>query len=99
MAERGEVTIDPRKVSPDAVVAKITDLGYECKLKENVDRGKVELMVTGMTCSSCVQLIESALKRLEGVEKASVALSTSKCVVEYEPEIIGIRKIIQTVEV
>ena len=52
-----------------------------------------------MTCSSCVQLIESSLKRLEGIEEASVALATMKCVVQYKPEILGVRKIIQTIEV
>jgi copper ion binding protein len=51
----------------------------------------VELAVEGMTCESCVQGIEHALGKLEGVSSCKVDLAAGKVTVEYregevEPE-------------
>ena len=52
-----------------------------------------------MTCSSCVHLIERALLSKPGVEKAEVALATSRGRVEFDPTILGPRDIIGIIEV
>ena len=52
-----------------------------------------------MTCASCVHLIERALLGVAGVEKAMVALTTSKCHVEFDPIMLGPRDIIKIIEV
>lgn len=43
------------------------------------------LSVDGMTCSSCVRHVESALRRLEGIEKVEVNLEKGKVWVEHDP--------------
>jgi len=52
-----------------------------------------------MTCASCVHNIESRLTRTRGVLAASVALATNKAHVRFDPEVIGARDIIRTIEV
>ena len=52
-----------------------------------------------MTCSSCVNLIERTLLAAKGVNKATVALTTSKGHIEFDPAIIGPRDIIELIEV
>ena len=52
-----------------------------------------------MTCSSCVHLIERTLLSTGGVEKATVALTTNKCHVEFDPTVLGPRDIIEIIEV
>lgn len=52
-----------------------------------------------MTCASCVNKIESAVKKLSGVLSASVALSTSRGVFTFDPAVRGPRDIIKAVEV
>ena len=52
-----------------------------------------------MTCSSCVHLIERALLSSNGVEKAVVALATSRGHVEFDPTVLGPRDIIKIIEV
>ncbi len=47
------------------------------------------LQITGMTCSSCVHQIESALEREAGVLSASVALATSRAKIHFDPSILG----------
>ena len=52
-----------------------------------------------MTCSSCVNLIESTLMKKPGLLMASVALATSKGHFEFDPEVTGPRDIISAIKV
>ena len=49
---------------------------------------QVSLPVTGMTCANCSLTIERNLKRLGGVEQASVNLATEKASVIYDPSVV-----------
>lgn len=64
------------------VVAAIHDRGYE------VPTMKRTFPVTGMTCASCVNSVESILNAQAGVLKASVNLATSTVLVQYVPGVI-----------
>ena len=44
-----------------------------------------ELSVEGMTCASCVNRVERALGKVEGVVEASVNLATERATVRYQP--------------
>ncbi len=50
-----------------------------------------------MTCSSCVNLIESSLRRVAGVEEVSVALATERGRVRFDRSLLGPRDIIGAV--
>ena len=60
--------------------------------------GLLPLQITGMTCASCVSLIERATKKLPGVYSAAVAL-TGRGHFEYDPHLVHPRDIIRAVEV
>jgi Cu+-exporting ATPase len=45
----------------------------------------VDLGVGGMTCASCVARVERALKKVPGVQEASVNLATESARVSYQP--------------
>ena len=49
---------------------------------------QVTLPVTGMTCANCSLTIERNLKRLGGVENATVNLATEKASVIYDPSVV-----------
>lgn len=51
-----------------------------------------------MTCASCVNKIETQIKKLRGVKSAAVALTTQRGRVEFDPEEIGPRDILDAVE-
>ena len=55
--------------------------------------------IAGMTCASCVSLIESSLIRKPGIKSVSVALATSRGRFEFEPSVTGPRDIIKAIEV
>ena len=52
-----------------------------------------------MSCSSCVSLIERTLTGNNAVIKATVVLATGKAVVEFDPNRIGPRDIINIITV
>jgi Cu+-exporting ATPase len=51
-------------------------------------RGRIDLPVRGMSCSSCAVNIQKSLSRLEGVEKAEVNFASSKATVIFDPRMV-----------
>ena len=47
----------------------------------------LSLPVTGMSCASCVRLVEKALQAVPGVQAASVNLATEKATVQALPNV------------
>ena len=46
---------------------------------------QLTLPITGMTCANCVATVERNLKKLEGVQRAVVNLSSERATVDFEP--------------
>ncbi len=69
------------------------------------DTEKKTFAITGMTCASCrydlcilcVQSIEKATRKLDGVMNANVNLATEKMTVAYNPTILSVSDITQAV--
>jgi copper chaperone CopZ len=57
---------------------------------------RIAILVTGVTCASCVRRVEWALSKKEGVAEASVNVGNEKASVSYEPtatspeELVGV---------
>uniref|UniRef100_F6VMS7 Copper-transporting ATPase 2 n=1 Tax=Monodelphis domestica TaxID=13616 RepID=F6VMS7_MONDO len=100
MAGKAEVKYNPYAIQPLEIAQLIQNLGFEATIMEDYtgSDGNIELTVTGMTCASCVHNIESRLTRTNGILYASVALSTSKAHIKFDPEIVGPRDIIKIIE-
>ncbi|KAM3589388.1 hypothetical protein VKS41_000254 [Umbelopsis sp. WA50703] len=56
------------------------------------------LLVTGMTCSSCVANIEKTLLRRDGITKAQVNLLTKSAFVTHDATKIGSRELVNLIE-
>ncbi|XP_008070483.1 copper-transporting ATPase 2 isoform X2 [Carlito syrichta] len=100
MAGKAEVKYSPEVIQPLRIAQLIQDLGFEAAIMEDYagSLGDIELIITGMTCASCVHNIESKLTRTNGITYTSVALATSKALVKFDPEIIGPRDIVKIIE-
>ncbi|MBU1670266.1 MAG: heavy metal translocating P-type ATPase [Actinobacteria bacterium] len=81
-----EFSYDPARVAPSRVVDEIRSLGYEPHL------ARVILPIEGMTCASCVQNVENALRRLPGTVEANVNFGTETASVVYDPSLTGPRE-------
>ncbi|XP_026711290.1 copper-transporting ATPase 2 isoform X2 [Athene cunicularia] len=100
MAGKAEIKYKPDFIQPLEIAQLIQNLGFEATIIEDhaETEGNVELLITGMTCASCVHNIESKLMRTNGVFYASVALATCKAHIQFDPEITGPRDIIKIIE-
>ncbi len=58
------------------------------------DNKRVTLPVTGMTCANCVATVERSLKKADGVESASVNLSSERATVEFNPQLVDLDTLI-----
>lgn len=108
VTERAQVEFDPSVVSANELVETIEDCGFEGGLIEVTEEQSAEatangtetvaIKVYGMTCTSCTNAVENALRSLDGVESAVVALGTEQASVVYDPSVVGVRTIIDAIE-
>uniref|UniRef100_A0A060T7N4 P-type Cu(+) transporter n=1 Tax=Blastobotrys adeninivorans TaxID=409370 RepID=A0A060T7N4_BLAAD len=108
VTERAQVEFDPSVVSPNELVETVEDCGFEGGLIEVAEEQSAEttanatetvtIKVYGMTCTSCTNAVENALRSLDGVESAVVTLGTEQASVVYHPSVIGVRSIIDAIE-
>ena len=56
------------------------------------------LRIEGMHCASCVQSVETALKKVDGVRDANVNLATESARVDYDPSRVGLSDMAAAVE-
>jgi len=58
----------------------------------------LELPITGMTCASCVARNEKALRKVAGVDDASVNFATEKATIAFDPEVVSADELVHAVE-
>lgn len=62
------------------------------------DMGEAQLLIGGMTCNSCANSVETALKMTDGVVSVNVSFATEKAVIRFDKEVVGIRTLVEAVE-
>lgn len=80
--EKASLHYDPQLVKLADMQKAVEEVGY------NVPAAEVTLDVRGMTCASCVEHVEGALKELTGVQEAVVNLGLNTARVTYIPGVI-----------
>ena len=75
----------------------LKDAGFDASELEGQTTGVIRLRILGMTCASCVHLIESKVSQMPGVSKASVSLGTERGEFTADSDKIGPRDLIKCV--
>ncbi|MGI6160621.1 MAG: heavy metal translocating P-type ATPase [Christensenellales bacterium] len=94
--EKLSIQYDETAVSKEDIKAAIEKAGYG--VVEEKHTNSVVIPIGGMTCAACSQRIEKVLSKLDGVVSASVNLASEKAAVEYDPQIVKLSYIKQTIE-
>ncbi|GHU02641.1 copper-translocating P-type ATPase [Spirochaetia bacterium] len=85
---------DPLTLS--TIKETVTKIGYEV-----LDRPKgstVTIPIGGMTCAACSARVEKAIRKLDGIETATVNLATEKATVVYNPQTLRVSSIKEAIE-
>ncbi len=86
--EKATVEYESDKLTDQDFKKAVASAGY--KVKEKPVQ-KESLNIEGMTCASCAQAVEEALKNVAGVGEANVNLATEKATVVYDPSFAGFK--------
>ncbi|MBE0476559.1 MAG: copper-translocating P-type ATPase [Coriobacteriia bacterium] len=99
--EKLTVIYDAAVVDADGIVAAVKAAGYAAAPVTEVpalsQEGRLSLEIRGMTCASCVAVIEKTLERSPGVSDVSVNLATESAMVDYDPARIDADAIVEVV--
>ncbi len=79
-AEKAYLTYYPDKIKKSEILEIVKNTGYEATTNSK----KITIKIKGMTCASCAQTVETALKKSDGILNASVNIATEKAVVIYD---------------
>lgn len=90
--QEATVVYDHTQIAPAALVAKVKELGYGVALD------KLELVISGMHCASCVRRVEQSLENTPGVISATVNLATERATVIYAPSDTSVSRVIQAIK-
>ncbi|HEX9839590.1 MAG TPA: heavy metal translocating P-type ATPase [Anaerolineales bacterium] len=80
---KASLSYDPQRVKLDDMRRAVDDVGYA------VATAELTFDVSGMTCASCVDHVEGALKELRGVQEAVVNLGLNTARVTYVPGVVS----------
>ena len=78
--------------TPEQVVQAVRDAGFE------VPAESVRLALSGMTCASCAQRVEGALRAVPGVVTAHVNFASEVATVAYTPGLTSVSQLVAAVE-
>ncbi|MDD1665519.1 MAG: heavy metal translocating P-type ATPase [Methanomicrobiales archaeon] len=90
--ERVVVEYDPKKAKLADIRKAVADAGYE------VVPERVIIRIGGMTCATCVETNEAALRALPGVIEASVNLGAEKAYVTFIPSLVTVGDMRRAIE-
>ncbi|MFQ5888408.1 MAG: copper ion binding protein [Candidatus Hydrothermarchaeales archaeon] len=93
-SEKAYVDFDPQIISNKDLIGAVREVGYDVALKTE----KLTLKIGGMTCASCAQTIEKALKKTEGILEANVNLATEQATIEFDAGVTNLRELEKVVE-
>ena len=76
--------------------ARVDAADFSGEVSSDGRTSRIDLLLSGIRCASCIWLIEKVLLRLEGVVSVRVNYATRRAVIEWLPETIALDTIFST---
>ncbi|OTF77046.1 hypothetical protein BLA29_008026, partial [Euroglyphus maynei] len=93
---------DPQFIRIDRIIERIEELGFDCRLLDDVDDAEsnttITIFVEGMTCKSCTDNIETNLMKINGIHKVKADLMTKQVTITYQSSLITKDEILERIE-
>lgn len=95
-SEKAMVEYDKGIVDEPAIIKTIENAGYD--VIQAGKQGSVALKVRGMSSQHCANIVENALKRLDGIKRVDASFAVERAIIEFDPAKINLDKIKQTIK-
>ncbi|KAM3193853.1 hypothetical protein ACQJBY_070472 [Aegilops geniculata] len=94
----GEVEYDPSTISKDEIVQAIEDAGFEAAFLQSSEQDKILLGLTGVHTERDADVLHDILKKMDGLRQFSVNTTLSEVEIVFDPEAVGLRSIVDSIE-
>jgi P-type Cu+ transporter len=94
----GEVEYVPSAISKDEIVQAIEDAGFEAAFLQSSEQDKILLGLIGLHTERDVDVLHDILKRMDGLRQFNVNTALSEVEITFDPEAVGLRSIVDTIE-
>ncbi|MFU8792617.1 MAG: heavy metal translocating P-type ATPase [Acholeplasmataceae bacterium] len=91
------ISFDETKLSNDGVIEAIESVGYDADIIKDEEK-TITMRVEGMTCATCANNVDHAIKSLDGIIKANVNLANDKVTVTYDTQSVKISQMKKAVQ-
>jgi Cu+-exporting ATPase len=107
LANRAVLVHNPAKLTEDQIVEIIEDRGFDAKVISSIDgsvqqnssaNGTVHLKIFGLPNATAGQELEGVLRNRPGITSVTLNFKTSRVTIIREPQIIGLRAVVEAVE-
>lgn len=107
LANRAVLVHDPAKLTAEQIVEIIEDRGFDARVLSSVDGsvqqgsandGPIQLKIYGLPNQKAAEDLEGLLRKQPGVKSASINFGTSRATIQRDPQIIGLRATVETIE-
>ncbi|RLN11664.1 copper-transporting ATPase RAN1-like [Panicum miliaceum] len=94
----GEVEYVPSAISKDEIVQAIEDAGFEAAFLQSSEQDKILLGLIGLHTERDVEVLHDILKKMDGLRQFDVNTVLSEVEIVFDPEAVGLRSIVDTIE-
>ncbi|CAN6177213.1 unnamed protein product [Urochloa humidicola] len=94
----GEVEYVPSAISKDEIVQAIEDAGFEAAFLQSSEQDKILLGLIGLHTERDVEVLHDILKKVDGLRQFDVNTVLSEVEIVFDPEAVGVRSIVDTIE-
>ncbi|KAM0915135.1 hypothetical protein ACQ4PT_011041 [Festuca glaucescens] len=94
----GEVEYDPSAISKDEIVQAIEDAGFDAEFLQSSEQDKILLGLTGVQTESDADILHDILKKMVGLRQFGVNTALSEVEIVFDPEAVGLRSIVDAIE-
>ncbi|WP_100399126.1 heavy metal translocating P-type ATPase [Bacillus sp. FJAT-44742] len=96
---QAQVKGDEKEVSAPQIVEAIDKAGYSARqIEEEQTRRKLTFSIEGMSCASCVNRIEKAVLKVEGMHEVNVNLASNQAQVTGEKGVLSVESVIEAID-
>ncbi|KIM98013.1 hypothetical protein OIDMADRAFT_105462 [Oidiodendron maius Zn] len=106
LAERAVVVHDPSKLSTEKIVEIIEDRGFDARIistqfttsSQSSASATAQFKIFGVKDAAAASALETELQTMPGVNSASVSLATSRVNISHQPNVTGLRALVELIE-